>query len=147
MKLIGDGGGGRKVLVGVKLDPRSRELLTWALVKVAEPGDLVIALHVLDTVIGLFLSLALSTNIAFFFSSFGCVLNVVLNLECDFLCVEGTSSLLSLVKTFDSVLAVYEGFCNLKQARFASFHLLFLFFSSLFLTLLFGCEKTRENNL
>jgi hypothetical protein len=74
-------------------------------------------------------------------------MNVVLNLECDFLCVEGTSSLLSLVKTFDSVLAVYEGFCNLKQARFASFHLLFLFFSSLFLTLLFGCEKTRENNL
>ncbi|CAK8567946.1 unnamed protein product [Lathyrus sativus] len=79
MKLIDDGAGGRKVLVGVKLDPRSRELLTWALVKVAEPGDLVIALHVLDTV------------------------------------TEGTSSLLSLVKTFDSVLAVYEGFCNLKQ--------------------------------
>ncbi|XP_061374823.1 protein kinase STUNTED-like [Gastrolobium bilobum] len=79
MKLIGDGGGGRTVLVGVKLDPRSRELLTWALVKVAEPGDLVIALHVLDTI------------------------------------TEGTSSLLSLVKTFDSVLAVYEGFCNLKQ--------------------------------
>lgn len=79
MKLIGDGDGGRKVLVGVKLDPRSRELLTWALVKVAEPGDLVIALHVLDTV------------------------------------TEGTSSLLSLVKTLDSVLAVYEGFCNLKQ--------------------------------
>ncbi|XP_027360012.1 probable receptor-like protein kinase At5g18500 isoform X2 [Abrus precatorius] len=79
MKLIGDGGGGRKVLVGVKLDPRSRELLTWALVKVAEPGDLVIALHVLDTI------------------------------------TEGTASLLSLVKTFDSVLAVYEGFCNLKQ--------------------------------
>ncbi|KAG5067188.1 hypothetical protein AAZX31_04G192000 [Glycine max] len=79
MKLIGDGAGGRKVLVGVKLDPRSRELLTWALVKVAEPGDLVIALHVLDTI------------------------------------TEGTASLLSLVKTFDSVLAVYEGFCNLKQ--------------------------------
>ncbi|CAJ1974808.1 unnamed protein product [Sphenostylis stenocarpa] len=79
MKLIGDGAGGRKVLVGVKLDPRSRELLTWALVKVAEPGDLVIALHVLDSI------------------------------------TEGTASLLSLVKTFDSVLAVYEGFCNLKQ--------------------------------
>ncbi|KAK7316937.1 hypothetical protein RJT34_00766 [Clitoria ternatea] len=79
MKLIGDGAGGRKVLVGVKLDPRSRELLTWALVKVAQPGDLVVALHVLDTI------------------------------------TEGTASLLSLVKTFDSVLAVYEGFCNLKQ--------------------------------
>ncbi|KAK7350905.1 hypothetical protein VNO77_09948 [Canavalia gladiata] len=79
MKLIVDGGGGRKVLVGVKLDPRSRELLTWALVKVAEPGDLVIAVHVLDTI------------------------------------TEDTATLLSLVKTFDSVLAVYEGFCNLKQ--------------------------------
>jgi hypothetical protein len=145
MKLIGDGGGGRKVLVGVKLDPRSRELLTWALVKVAEPGDLVIALHVLDTVIGL--SLSLSMSIVFYFVV--SVMNVVLNLECEFLCVEGTSSLLSLVKTFDSVLAVYEGFCNLKQVRFVSFLLIhyFYFFSSLFLTLLFGCEKTRENNL
>ncbi|MED6189162.1 hypothetical protein PIB30_093136 [Stylosanthes scabra] len=71
--------GGRKVLVGVKLDTRSRQLLTWALVKVAEPGDHVIALHVLDTI------------------------------------TEGTSTLLSLVKTFNSVLAAYEGFCNLKQ--------------------------------
>ncbi|KAG2716160.1 hypothetical protein I3760_03G110900 [Carya illinoinensis] len=78
----GDGecaGGGRIVVVGVKLDPRSRELLTWALVKVAQPGDHVIALHVLDTL------------------------------------TEGTASLISLVKTFDSVLSVYEGFCNLKQ--------------------------------
>ena len=38
----GGGGGGRTVLVGVKFDPCSRELLTWALVKVAQPGDLVI---------------------------------------------------------------------------------------------------------
>lgn len=39
------------------------------------------------------------------------------------ICVEivdrdGKSSLLSLVKAFDSVLAVYEGFCNLKQVGF-----------------------------
>jgi hypothetical protein len=35
---------------------------------------------------------------------------------------DGKSSLLSLVKAFDSVLAVYEGFCNLKQVRlFAKF--------------------------
>lgn len=40
-------GGGRTVVVGVKLDMHSRELLTWALVKVAQPGDTVIALHVL----------------------------------------------------------------------------------------------------
>lgn len=43
----GGGGGGGTVVVGVKLDSPSRELLTWALVKVAQPGDCVIALHVL----------------------------------------------------------------------------------------------------
>ncbi|XP_050235442.1 protein kinase STUNTED-like [Mercurialis annua] len=75
--------GHRTVMVGVKLDSESRELLTWAMVKVAQPGDTVIALHVL------------ANN--------------------DIVDREGKSSLLSLVKTFDSVLAVYEGFCNLKQ--------------------------------
>ena len=39
--------GDRTVVVGVKFDSQSRELLTWALVKVAQPGDTVIALHVL----------------------------------------------------------------------------------------------------
>ncbi|XP_052197968.1 LOW QUALITY PROTEIN: protein kinase STUNTED-like [Diospyros lotus] len=71
---------GSVVVVGVRLlDSKSRELLTWALVKVARSGDRVIALHVVnpDT--------------------------------------EGKSTLLSLVKTFDSVLAAYEGFCHLKQ--------------------------------
>lgn len=45
---------------------------------------------------------------------------------------DGKSSLLSLVKAFDSVLAVYEGFCNLKQVLFSShfFVLLFLMFLS-----------------
>lgn len=33
---------------------------------------------------------------------------------------DGKSSLLSLVKAFDSVLAVYEGFCNLKQVLSSS---------------------------
>ncbi|XP_068648225.1 protein kinase STUNTED-like isoform X2 [Aristolochia californica] len=73
----------RTVVVGVKLDQPSKELLTWALVKVSQPGDRVIALHVLSTD--------------------------------DLLDRNGQSSLLSLVKAFDSVLAVYEGFCNLKQ--------------------------------
>lgn len=41
-------GGGPVVVVGVKLDSRSRELLTWALVKIAQSGDRVIALHVID---------------------------------------------------------------------------------------------------
>lgn len=85
MRLVGDctygegGGQGNVVVVGVKFDGESRELLTWALVKVAQPGDRIIALHVLDTI------------------------------------TESTGSLLSLVKTFDSMLSVYEGFCNLKQ--------------------------------
>lgn len=73
----------RTVVVGVKLDGASRELLTWALVKVAKPGDRVIALHVLNNT--------------------------------EIVDRDGKSSLLSLVKAFDSVLAVYEGFCNLKQ--------------------------------
>ncbi|CAL5384807.1 unnamed protein product [Camellia sinensis] len=75
--------GGRTVVVGVKLDSHSRELLTWALVKVAQPGDCVIALHVLNN-------------------------NEIVDRD-------GKSSLLSLIKAFDSVLTVYEGFCNLKQ--------------------------------
>ncbi|XP_050372394.1 protein kinase STUNTED [Argentina anserina] len=69
----------KTLVVGVKLDSYSKELLTWALVKVAEPGDHVIAVHVLDSI------------------------------------SEETSCLLSLVKTFDSVLSAYEGFCSLKQ--------------------------------
>lgn len=41
------GGRIRTVMVGVKFDASSSELLDWALVKVAEPGDTVIALHIL----------------------------------------------------------------------------------------------------
>ncbi|KAF7816806.1 putative receptor-like serine/threonine-protein kinase [Senna tora] len=79
-----DGSSGRRtVVVGMKLDSPSRELLTWALVKVAQPGDLVVALHVLSN-------------------------NEIVNRD-------GKLSLLSIVNAFDSVLAVYEGFCNLKQ--------------------------------
>ncbi|KAI4337864.1 hypothetical protein L6164_016233 [Bauhinia variegata] len=75
--------GVRTVVVGIKLDSPSKELLTWALVKVAQPGDNVVALHVLGN-------------------------DEIVNRD-------GKASLLSLVKAFDSVLAVYEGFCNLKQ--------------------------------
>lgn len=57
MKLTGDvddSAASRKVVVvGVKFDSESRELLTWALVKVAESGDQVVALHVLDAVTGM----------------------------------------------------------------------------------------------
>ncbi|CAI0461855.1 unnamed protein product [Linum tenue] len=72
------------VLVGVRLDSQSKELLTWALMKATKPGDRVIALH---------------------------VLNSTASAEIE----GGTGSLLALVKTFDCLLAVYEGFCNLKQ--------------------------------
>ncbi|XAR49594.1 Non-specific serine/threonine protein kinase [Bertholletia excelsa] len=75
--------GGRTLVVGVKLDSPSRELLTWTLVKAAQPGDRVFALHVVSD-------------------------NETVDRD-------GKSSFLSLVKSFDSVLAVYEGFCNLKQ--------------------------------
>ncbi|KAJ0257548.1 Kinase with adenine nucleotide alpha hydrolases-like domain-containing protein [Hirschfeldia incana] len=82
--VTGGGGGGCTVVVGVKFDASSSELLDWALVKVAEPGDTVIALHILTNEI---------TDQA------------------------GDSSLLSLVKTFDSVRQVYEGLCKLKQVE------------------------------
>ncbi|KAJ6817243.1 receptor protein kinase TMK1 [Iris pallida] len=78
----GESDGGRTVVVGVKMDPESKELLTWALVKIARPGDRVVALHVIPEA-------------------------SAPNGKC--------TPLLSLVKTFDSVLAVYDGFCNLKQ--------------------------------
>ncbi|XP_061373349.1 protein kinase STUNTED-like [Gastrolobium bilobum] len=77
------GSGSRTVVVGVKLDSPSKELLTWAMVKVAQPGDIVVALHVHGN-------------------------HEMVNND-------GKTSLLSLVKAFDSVVAVYEGFCNLKQ--------------------------------
>jgi len=43
------GSGGRTVVVGVKMESNSHstELLTWSLVNVAQPGDLILALHVL----------------------------------------------------------------------------------------------------
>ena len=36
----------KNVLVGIRFDGHTKELLDWALVKVADPGDRVIALHV-----------------------------------------------------------------------------------------------------
>ncbi|XP_042408496.1 inactive protein kinase SELMODRAFT_444075-like [Zingiber officinale] len=50
-KMEEDDGGvaGKTVVVGVRTDPQSRELLTWALVKAAATGDRVVALHVLHS--------------------------------------------------------------------------------------------------
>lgn len=38
--------GGKKVIVGIRLDSHAKELLDWAMVKVADPGDSVVAIHV-----------------------------------------------------------------------------------------------------
>lgn len=119
----GEGGGGEVVMVGVKLDGESKELLTWALVKVAQPGDRVIALHVLDSSSPIGKSLFLSTPNPAPPPPPGPNLSLLSLLDCCccffsfFFFAEGTSSLMSLVNAFDSVLAVYEGFCNLKQVN------------------------------
>ncbi|XP_062183271.1 protein kinase STUNTED-like [Phragmites australis] len=76
-------GGGRTVVVGIRRDAASRELLTWALVKVANAGDRVIALHVAAAAAdGLLVGLDERSRAA---------------------------------DSLASVLAVYDGFCNLKQ--------------------------------
>eukprot|EP01018_Ginkgo_biloba_P019101 Gb_33107 [translate_table: standard] len=74
---------GSTILVAVKLGAASHEVLTWALVKVACPGDHVIALHVVT-------HSELSSK-------------------------EQSNPKHQLANTFDSVVGVYEGFCNLKQ--------------------------------
>jgi len=130
----------RTVVVGVKMDAESRELLTWALVKVARAGDRVVALHVIPWSSGNFhwnplvdsFSLFVGWTKIWFWWWVSCFF--------PFSGVELSdpngrrSSLLSLVKAFDSVRAVYEGFCNLKQVgllfkwiKFWSWLVLFLF--------------------
>lgn len=64
--------GGRTVVVGVKLDSQSRELLTWSLVKQAQPGDHVVALHILTNNGNPFYSLR--PNIIFHVSILVCAL-------------------------------------------------------------------------
>ncbi|XP_039126528.1 proline-rich receptor-like protein kinase PERK10 [Dioscorea cayenensis subsp. rotundata] len=78
---------GKTVVVGIRMDQQSRELLTWALVKVASPGDRVIALHILPSS----------------------------STESSGMDGKSSSCLISSVKNFDSILSVYDGFCNLKQ--------------------------------
>ncbi|AQK58668.1 Protein kinase protein with adenine nucleotide alpha hydrolase-like domain [Zea mays] len=74
----------RTVVVGIRRDAASRELLTWALVKVANAGDRVVALHVATAAAadGLLVRLDERSRAA---------------------------------DSLASVLAVYDGFCNLKQ--------------------------------
>lgn len=55
----------KTMLVGVTLDTRSRELLTWSLVKLALPGDHVIALHVLPSSFGITISTTINSRFWF----------------------------------------------------------------------------------
>ncbi|CAL9774711.1 unnamed protein product [Musa acuminata subsp. burmannicoides] len=84
------GGGGKTVVVGVRMDSQSRELLTWALVKAAASGDLVVALHVLSSSGGGSAAAAKDPG-------------------------GQPVAVFSVAKELDAMLAVYEGFCNLKQ--------------------------------
>ncbi|ONK80203.1 uncharacterized protein A4U43_C01F15030 [Asparagus officinalis] len=49
------------VVVDVKMDAESKEMLTWALVKVAKAGDRVVALHVIPSSSSLHLPRSRST--------------------------------------------------------------------------------------
>lgn len=49
-----DAEGSALVIIGVKPDEWSREVLTWSLVNVARPGDRIVALHVLDYSLGFY---------------------------------------------------------------------------------------------
>ncbi|KAJ6803347.1 putative receptor-like protein kinase [Iris pallida] len=86
-----NGGGGEEevgntIVVGVKMDQQSKEILTWALIKIAQPGDRVVALNVLPS------------------SSSSAAPDPA-----------GKSQSPSGGDGLESMLAVYEGFCNLKQ--------------------------------
>ncbi|XP_038984235.1 serine/threonine-protein kinase shk1/pak1-like isoform X2 [Phoenix dactylifera] len=80
--------GVKTVVVGVKTDVQSRQLLTWALVTAAAPGDRVVALHVHT-------SRSSSSS--------------------DPEGEDEQAAVVSLAKDLDAMLAVYKGFCNLKQ--------------------------------
>lgn len=77
----------KTLVVGVKLATASREVLTWTLVKLARPGDHVIALHVV----------ASSSDVSGVSSK------------------EHKKTDNQLATAFDAVIGVYQGFCNLKQ--------------------------------
>lgn len=59
----------RNVVVGIRLDGQSRDLLSWALVKVAEPGDCVVAVHVSRSSGKALISLLSKPNFDVFFFS------------------------------------------------------------------------------
>jgi hypothetical protein len=60
----------RNVLVGIRIDSHSRELLSWAIAKVAEPGDCVVAVHVCGSS-----GNAFNSSVVFFFYFFKKILH------------------------------------------------------------------------
>lgn len=76
------------VVVGLKLKPASRELLTWALAKFTTPGDHVVALH-----IAMQPQSPSSSSVAY--------VQPAAHRKVD--------------SIFDSVIGVYDGFCRVKQ--------------------------------
>ncbi|KAJ7547014.1 hypothetical protein O6H91_08G065100 [Diphasiastrum complanatum] len=75
------------LVVGLKLTPESREMLTWIVAKLTQPGDQVIGVHVLHS----------STDADFS----GEELDQTTKQQLD--------------NTFEAVLGVYQGLCTLKQ--------------------------------
>ncbi|KAJ6800841.1 putative receptor-like protein kinase [Iris pallida] len=99
MKMAREGNGeeevGNTIVVGVKMDQQSKEILTWALIKIAQPRDRIIALNILPS------------------SSSSSSSSTAAPQDPD-----GKSSSPSAGGGgggLESMLAVYEGFCNLKQ--------------------------------
>lgn len=79
-------GSGRTVMVGVRLDDQSNQLLTWSLSNVTETGDRVVALHVLSK-----------------------------SCNSDDLLGNSSSSLISIARGFESMLCTYDDYCRSKQ--------------------------------
>ncbi|XP_024399516.1 protein kinase STUNTED isoform X2 [Physcomitrium patens] len=83
-----EGASGRRLLVGMKLNTSCREMLTWTIAKLAQPGDHILALHV---------------------SSFPLLEEPTTK--------EKESHVQQLAQTLRGVFSVYEALCNLKQIK------------------------------
>jgi hypothetical protein len=78
---------GRKLIVGMCLTPSCREMLTWTIAKIAQPGDHILVLHVSTTSISVF-----SGTIQ-----------------------EQEEKLKQLTSSLCGILSLYQGLCKLKN--------------------------------
>ena len=99
----------RYVLVGIRMDSHSRQLLNWALVKVAEPGDCVIAVHVVRSPGKQVHNLTYLHRYLFFDEKYSFFHLLWCYFNADYV-----SKSKPLV---DGYLEVYEGLCNVKKVR------------------------------